>query len=246
MSKWWSATRPGALPSFWAIPGFGIEFVKADWMHVVCLGVLQLASGSAMWDIYTSLGGTLSSSKGHCDRLFSMIRTMARDMDLDCPIGDLSVPMFKKSATKPAKLKLKAAEGRRFLVVLRKLLEVAFPLDTPYRSARFSCIDNLYLCYRELDHWIDGGTSTTNLARYGMRYLLLYMDLGRLAGDDCLWHITPKMHLFAHLVSNAVSNPKLTWNYYMESQIGDAAALAGTVNKLDLHRSVLKRRALME
>ena len=47
-----------SVSSMWGIPGFCLDFVKADWMHGSCLGILQAASGSAMWELCVALGGT--------------------------------------------------------------------------------------------------------------------------------------------------------------------------------------------
>jgi len=103
----------------------------------------------------------------------------------------------------------------------------------------------MFRCYDEMDHWIDGGCSKANLARCGKRHLLLYCDLRRMVGEDSLlWRLYPKPHLFAHLVSTADSNPKLSWNYAMESEIGNAAAIAAHVSKQHLHKVLLARHAI--
>ena len=63
-------------------------------------------------------------------------------------------------------MKLKAAEGRRFLKVLHRLLQTSFPLDDTYAATRFSCIQNLFLCYEEMDHWVDGGLSNSKVGTF--------------------------------------------------------------------------------
>ena len=52
-----------------------------------------------------------------------------------------------------------------------------------------------------------------NMARLGKRYLLLCADLSRTATTGSnMWRLYPKHHVFAHLVSAADSNPKLSWS----------------------------------
>ena len=234
-----------SVSSIWGIPGFCLDFVKADWMHVSCLGILQAASGSAMWELFVALGGTWARPVEACARLLKMIKVMSKEADVECPIGDLTVTMFRSAMNKKPKMKLKAAEGRRFLVVLRKVLGTCFPVSDRHSSTRFSCIDNLYWCYRELEDWTDGGKSTMNLARMGRRHLLLYTALHDLVPpNSLLWRLLPKHHLFAHLITDARSNPRLSWNYTMESEIGNAAALAARVSKQHLHRVLLPRHNL--
>ena len=93
-----------------------------------------------------------------------------------------------------------------------------------------------------MDHWVDGGVSKANLECLGRRYLILVAELRLEAGDDSFfWKLYPKHHQFAHLVANAESNPKLSWNYALESQIGDAATIAAACNKQHLHRALIER-----
>ena len=136
-----------------------------------------------------------------------------------------------------------------FLVALHRMLRVCFPTDTVYSRTRLACIEHLYLCYEELKHWVDGGISSARLSRFGKTFLILYSDLGRQAGGDraasnCMWRTYPKFHLFAHLCSEAQSNPRDTWNYSIESEIGDATAVAARCSKIHLHRTLLRRHAL--
>ena len=109
----------------------------------------------------------------------------------------------------------------------------------------FNCVDALYKCYVELDVW-DDAASPRNLGMHGKQFLLLYVELGTMCGADqsvksCPWRLYPKHHLFAHLCADAVGNPKLTWNYTMESAMGDAAAVAARCHRLHIHRVLLRR-----
>ena len=152
--------------------------------------------------------------------------------------------MIRVSMSKAPRPKLKAAEGRRFLVALRHMLVHFFPRDNVYEQTRFSCIDALHECYQELDRW-DDSLSPGRLAKHGRSFVLL----GRLTGEDreatgIRWRLYPKLHLFGHLVSESTSNPKDSWNYTMESEIGCATELAARCNRLHVHRQLLKRQQL--
>lgn len=241
---WQQHIERQTVPSpMFSAPGFTIDICKMDWMHVCCLGILQYAVGCTLWELFLSLGGSLGRSTSACAKLLAMVRTMSKGLGVDPPISDLTVGMFRSGGAKKApKMRLKAAEGRRFLVVLREILRKCFDVSDPHSSTRFSCMENVFQCYSEMDNWIDGGVSSARLERFGRRHLLLYTQLRQEAGDDnTMWRVYPKHHLFAHLVAEATSNPKGSWNYAMESQIGDATAVARRCSKQHMHRSLLER-----
>ena len=103
-----------------------------------------------MWELFVALGGTWTRPVEACARLLKMIKVMSHELDVECPIGDLTVTMIRSAKNNQPKMKLKAAEGRRFLVFMRKVLATCFPVSDMHSSRRFSCIDNMYWCYREL------------------------------------------------------------------------------------------------
>lgn len=181
MRSHWAQTfaRDAFVSAIWGIPGFALGHCKIDWMHACCLGVLQYTQGSALWECFESLGGTMRRSSPACAKLLLMIRSMSKELAVDSPVSDLTVGMFRPALNKSPKLKLEAAEGRRFLPMLRRMLSVCFSFEDPHSSARFSCLDNLLLCYREMDAWVDGGVSKSNLSNFGKRNLLLYSELRR-------------------------------------------------------------------
>ena len=233
------AARHGHFVStFWQIPGVTLSTIKIDWMHVVCLGIMQYASGSTMWELFQSLGGTFKKPVDACGKLMSMIEVKSKELNVDLPLYDLSVTMFRKGASKKPKLSLKAAEGRHFLRILHGILRDYFPHDDHHARARFALIDSLFSCYMELDNWIPGGTSKDNLARLGKRHLLLCVDL---AEHNDTWNLFPKHHLFGHIVTDADENPKTTWNYALESEIGDASVVAANSSKPHLQRALIQR-----
>ena len=231
------------VSSIWGIPGFVLRYCKIDWMHASCLGVAQYVCGCAVWELFHELGGTLTSPIGACAKLMAMIKSMSKRLDMEPPIWDLTVGMFRAAATKAPKMRLKAAEGRRCLRVLREILRMCFSSADSHADTRLACVHNLVSCYEEFDNWQDS-TSPLNLKRFGRRFLLLYAELNHGAGADSLmWRLYPKFHLFDHLVEAAESNPKLSWNYPLESAIGDATVIAAGCNKRHLQTALIARYA---
>ena len=106
------AAGAGFVSSLMEAPGFTVLCCQPDFMHVVCLGILQCVQACCLWECFQCLGGSFSSSTKTCGRLLAMLKAMARDLDAVLPISDLTVGMFRADASKSPKFKAKAAEGR--------------------------------------------------------------------------------------------------------------------------------------
>ena len=146
---------------------------------------------------------------------------------------------------KAPKLKLKAGEGRKFLPVLIHMLSHCFPSTSPHDVMRLQCASNLLHVYQEIDDWIDtGGESLARFKCYSMRHLMLFAELSReraATGEGLEWRLYPKHHLSCHVFLDATQNPKWTWAYRLESEIGLAANLAAAVNVQHMHTAFIKR-----
>ena len=101
-------------------------------------------------------------------------------------------------------------------------------------------------CYSVIDEWADGAADA--LASSGRRFLLLYnvLSVQALADDPrgILWRMTPKFHGFIHLCE-AGSNPRSTWNYSEESEIGDCARIAEGCHPAKLPARVIEKHRLL-
>ena len=115
------------LSSLFGCPGFTLDYVQPDWMHTVCLGILQYFTGNIMWFCFTEVGGKMTKPQEACAMLFNMINVVASDLGLEQPIASLVVTMFRPSMNKKPKMRLKAAEGRYFLPILTVMLQRFFP-----------------------------------------------------------------------------------------------------------------------
>lgn len=196
------------ISSAWSIPGFSISLVRPDFMHTVCLGVLQYLGGNVMYDCFRALGGTWENSRAAVSKLEAIVKTMARQLAVPPPFHCLTIGMFRSSGAQKPKLKLKAAEGRYCLPLVRHMLEHCFPTDTLYAKTRLLCVGHLCKCYAELDNWVDGGESRLRLASHARKHVVLYQELSRLSTDELMWHMYPKHHLFVHVAETSYVNPR--------------------------------------
>ena len=141
------------------------------------------------------------------------------------PFHSLTVTMFRLAMKSKPKLKLKAAEARHFLPIMKEIIRTCLPADSAHQVLRLQCVDSLLCCYQEMEHW-DQRSSPERFATAGKRHLLLLVHLRGESEDPLRWALYPKHHLLIHLIEGAVVNPRLEWNYRDESEIGDAVAMS--------------------
>ena len=56
------------MSAIWSIPGFDLSYIKPDYMHTVCLGILLYYIGNVMWELFGDLGGTFTTWQDACVR----------------------------------------------------------------------------------------------------------------------------------------------------------------------------------
>ena len=245
MAQYWTATRfqDVFVSTLWSIPGMTILNVEPDFMHCSCLGIVQYLNGNVLWELFVQAGGTRTNWKGACGQLMGMIRTAAKELHMDPPISQLTIGMIR--GKRGPKAKLKAAEGRYLLKVLVYILPNYYSCETDHELLRFRSASFLKRVYDELDHWQDGGESTRRLEDLGRRHLLLYAELSNeaeLASEGALeWRLFPKHHLFAHCTRGQLTNPKSTWAYRLEGEIGKCVEIAAGCNVLHMQTMFIRR-----
>ena len=173
--------------------------------------------------------------------LYTVVKAASADLGIDTPFGSLTQGMIRpKNKFKP-RLKLKAAELRRFVPVLKHMLKNHFSCTTPRQGARLNCLHHLDACYREMEDgaWNDD-TSQAVVADHTRKFLMLYKQMqdGRL--DMKCWNLYPKHHIMVHCVQKLV-NPKAEWCYSDESEIGTAGTVAQSMHKVHLHTHMIPR-----
>ena len=246
---WWqrasssSDADPGSyISKLWSVPGFRLSYIKADWMHCCCLGVLMYAQGNCMYELWKELGGNYGKSgkkEDACGKLFSMCSMIAKSLGCELSLKELSVNLFRASSTKAPRFRLKAAQGRYFLPVLVGVMDQMFDKSSPHQQTRLSCMKNLLDCYHLFKAW--DASSPAQLAVSCRRFLILYVQLNTGAKSQSLWKLYPKMHLLMHVAEAARVCPAHLWNYSDEDEIGRAAALAAGCNKGHIERMLLEK-----
>ena len=231
------------LSTFWSIPGMTIDLVKPDWMHCVCLGILQYLSGNCLYELFRELGGTFKKADAACTKLLNLIVATAHELKLEVPFRALTIRMIRASSSDKPKLKLKAAEGRRFLPILVGMLDKFFDSAHGHACLRLQCTQALASCYEELGNWQDG-ESMLRLGVFARRHITLYRELQQTTEDPFAWQVFPTHHLFIHLAESCTSNPAKNWNYGDESEIRLAVKMCRSVHATHVYRMLLRRYCL--
>ena len=152
MHKFWAENPHGNLSHIWKILGMDIGRILPDWMHVVCLGILQAVQGNVMWHLFKKrLSGTFKNPAVALTKLMNMMKFSAAILGVEKPFNKLSMGMIRSSSTHKPKLKLKAAEGRHFLPVLIHMMQSLFGILNPYEQMMVHCLQALQNCYVLLD-----------------------------------------------------------------------------------------------
>ena len=229
------------VSAIWEFPGFHLSFIRPDWMHMVDLGTLRYLQGDILWDLFVERGGVFSRSKAACSKLESLLGMCASRLGLEKPFYSLTVTMFRPKLSKKPQLKLKAAQGRYLLPILREALVTCFDCSTEHQKLRLQCTDSLLECYRIMEVWEGLSTPSADFVRAGRRYLILSRALSDQSPDPLRWHLYPKHHVVVHLIEAAMVNPRDEWNYGDESEIGDAVKLARRSSARHMATALIER-----
>ena len=221
------------------LPGFLLEYCLADWMRAVDLGIAQIVTACILWELFKMMGGTREDDEP-LQNLCVMLRQMSKQLNIDPPFWRCTLNMVRVVGKSP-RMKLKAAETRRLVPCLVRLLELIFPPQNAKEIARLECLRFLDLCYKEAESWGEG--SPFRLARYGRCHVALYRDLWSAAHGWVLYRFYPKHHLFIHICERG-TNPRDEWCYRDESTIADVVQVAEHQNTQCLHRTIIQKHRL--
>ena len=94
--------------------------------------------------------------------------------------------------------------------------------------------------YEELKVW-QVGPSTYRLGALARRHLALYSVLREARTHRDMWEFRPKHHMMLHCCECCVSNPKESWNYRDESEIGTCACQAKHTNQAATETALIPR-----
>lgn len=128
------------IPTIFEWPGFILDFVVADFMHCVCLGVVQFVLGNVLWELFLLCNGIQCNPNEALSQLMVCIRLASKQLGAKVPLNNLTLGMFKRDQKTP-KLMVKAAEGRRMVPVVLKVLELFFPPRSERDHLRYNVVE---------------------------------------------------------------------------------------------------------
>ena len=148
-------------------------------------------------------------------------------------------------------MKIKAGEARGLLACLAWILQNTYPPKNSHGELRMRCVVSFSNMYHELANWTGVGSAAACLS-FGRRGLMTYGDLNleaeALKGPNTKsWRFYPKMHLLLHVLEDQVSisgNPRESWCYADESEIGAAASVAEGVHPSTVQLTVMEKHRL--
>ena len=235
--------------AMWTVPGMVLDWVRPDFMHTVDLGVVQYLSGCVCFELFLECGGKRSVRSiwaAACARLDGMARTAARELNKDPPGDRLSLPRIRAEGAAP-KLKMKAADGRHFFMLLVTVLELFFPPASERERLRLACVRSMRGIYEELENW-EPATSPETISQCARRVVMLTRELHRLGGNPQMWRVYPKHHLMIHVCESTLGSrlsPKLEWCYSDEDVIGQCAKLCGRTHPIYIGQMLIARYRIL-
>ena len=172
-----------------------------------------------------------------------MHEVAAKELGKNPVLHDLIIGMLKGKASSSPPLKVKAAEARQLIGITHFMITKFQECSSEHAILRRNCLEALQACYDEVGNWNDA--SAPKLADNGRRFVLLYVQLRESMTDPSRYKLTPKFHLWLHMTERE-TNPRSTWNYFDESEIGRAAILAEGVNVPTLSVGLMENYRLFE
>jgi hypothetical protein len=140
------------LSTLFSLPGFLLDYVDLDVMHVVDLGILQYFLGSISLELLHSLGGKRGKDnwKHSLSQLLRLIKHSWKEVGLSVsPINDLTIGMLGGGTSKTvARIKTKAAETRGIAKCFGYILEFIFPPQSLHEQTRKRCLDSILVFYK--------------------------------------------------------------------------------------------------
>ena len=164
------------ISSLFDVLGFKPEFCSIDLMHCGDLGINLYLLASTLFELFIEMGGLVTKPQEKLGELMELIKSGAKALKMGrSPINKLTMQMVKEPSKSP-KLKVKAAESRHLLPIVRHILERYFPQDTEHKRLRYDCIVALDDMYKEMRKPV-GVFQGPTASMLGRRHLILYREL---------------------------------------------------------------------
>lgn len=243
------------ISGLFSLPGFRAEYIGVDLMHCSCLGVVQYLLGAVLLELFQEMHGVYLRAHETLSEILCMIRAASKRIEQPrVPINNLTLTMLRGKKSAGAKLATKASEGRNLLPCVKYMLQKFLPLDTTHATLRLQCVSKLDSMYSILEKW-ESPNSGRLAAAEGRKCLLLLSELvdefnrGRewQTTNFFMWRIVPKMHMMCHCLEDCVAvsgNPRSSWCYCDESEIGAARRVAEASHPSTLSCAVIDKHRL--
>ena len=245
------ATR-AYISGIFNIPGFKLDFVQADLMHCVDLGMTQYFLANLLLEVFVFMNGLWTRPEEVLATIVLFVKTASKNLGMAKPaINRLTMNMIKAPKSTTPKLKTKAAEGRHLVAALVFVLEHILPPQNDFERTRLQCAKHLNQIYDDWRNWHDG--SADAMARHVRAHCILYSDLQiqALLEPQRSWiryRLYPKHHLTVHIAEEQakIQNPMESWCYADESAIGHYTDIAESLHASTLHKGVVQKGRLAD
>lgn len=202
-------------------PSFRTSCFLLDWLHCADLGITSDFLGNFLWLLLDKMPGNNKTEQ--CQRLFLKIKAYYQRHKCDSRLDELTLPMLRKEASVPPKLRAKGAEARA-LVPFAKEVACELLSDTDLVEGTVKqCAIHLAACYECLSA---ASFSFPALQEHSRRFCLLYVALEAVSQSDTAWRVKPKLHLFQEMCEASGACPSTCWTYRDEDFGGTLAKLS--------------------
>ena len=235
--------------------GLRLDNVLIDILHTVDQGLGSNVIGNIVWYFAVIMGvfgaGTYAQKIQACGedmKLWYKKRKLSSRLQ-----GKLTLERIRTSGSWP-KLKAKAAATRHL---------AHYALDLCVRFGQVNSLDAFTalhdslaqgVCQHLVEFYVILNEESMFLSRLARERLVtigneltaMYSKLARISFDRGLklWKVTPKMHLFLHLVLEqawAFGNPRFWWTYGDEDLVGTMIGIADSVHTSTIAISVMSK-----
>ena len=233
------------ISPIFSMPGFRLEFVMLDWMHMADLGASQVAVGNCMCEMFFALGGIVTRPEAALNTLATYMKATGQRLGIDFPFTRLRLKDIRLATGEP-RLRSKAARCRACVRICTECLEEFFEVVSDHERKRLACMKFLVQMYDTLDGWHPSAHAA--LASDCRKHLTLFLELAMPFKDApngwLRWRWFPKHHMLLHLTgeqARRMGNPRSWWCYLDEGHIGQAARVCESVHSKTLAKSCMDK-----
>ena len=232
------------VSAIFGLPGFRMEYILLDFMHMCDLGATQVAVGNCLWELFLEVGGTVGDPAEALAELVKLLKATGQRIGMDFPFSLLKLKHIRSGVV--PRLRAKAAKGRAVARIVTACMEEFFGCPSKREETRLLCMKQLVSMYDIMENWDQDSQAALEIAC--RKHLLLFLELSKLHADDpagwVRWRWYPKHHMLLHLTGDQakrMGNPRSWWCYQDEGQIGMAARICESVHIATLSKTCMEK-----